>query len=98
MILWCLGFDITVVYKPGTKIPVTDALSRVCLPESAIEESRQCKINFVTGIESPIDVRRIKDDNSHNSTFNMLKDIATDRIYGSSVHRNSGTTGTSDVI
>ena len=75
MILWCLGFDITVVYKPGTKIPVADALSRVCLPESAIEESRQCEVNFVTGIESPIDVHRIKDETHHDSTLNMLKDI-----------------------
>ena len=63
------------VYKPGTKIPVADALSRVCLPESAIEESRQCEVNFVTGIGSPIDVHRIKDETHHDSTLNMLKDI-----------------------
>ena len=75
MILLCLGFEITMVYKPGTKIPVADALSRVCLPESAIEESRQCEVNFVTGIESPIDVHRIKDETHHDSTLNMLKDI-----------------------
>ena len=63
------------VYKPGTKIPVADALSRVCLPESTIEESRQCEVNFVPGIESPIDVHRIKDETHHYSTLNMLKDI-----------------------
>ena len=62
------------VYKPGTKIPVADALSRVCLPESAIVESRKCEVNFVTGIESPIDVHRIKEAH-HDSTLSMLKDI-----------------------
>ena len=54
---------------------MADALSRVCLPGSAIEESRQCEVNFVTGIESPIDVHRIKDETHHDSTLNMLKDI-----------------------
>ena len=75
MILWCSGFDITVDYKPGTKIPVTDALSRVCLPEIVIEESRQCEVNIVTGIKSPIDVHRIKDKTHYDSILNMLKDI-----------------------
>ena len=69
MILWCSGFDITVVYKPGTKISVADALSRVCLPESTIEESRQCEVNFVTEIKSPFDVHRIKAETHHDSTL-----------------------------
>ena len=31
MLLRCLRFDTEVIYKPGIKIPVADALSRVCL-------------------------------------------------------------------
>ena len=50
-------------------------IQKVCLPESAIEESRQCEVNFVTGIESPIDVHRIKDETHHYNTLNMPKDI-----------------------
>ena len=92
MILWCLGFDITVLYKPGTKIPVADALSRVCLPASAIEESRQCEVNFVTGIESPIDVHRIKDETHHDSTLNMLKD-SLQRLAESTEAVSTGTLG-----
>ena len=32
MLLRCLKYDIDVKYKPGIKVPVADALSRVCIP------------------------------------------------------------------
>lgn len=75
MILWCLRFDITVVYKPGIKIPVADALSRVCTPKQKPLQPQQRDVSFITGIESPIDTQRIKDESLRDSTFNMLKDV-----------------------
>ena len=32
MLLPCVKYDIDVKYKPGIKVPVADALSRVCIP------------------------------------------------------------------
>ena len=74
MILWCLRFDIAVVYKPGVKIPVADALSRVCIPKRQPEKSRKNEVDFITGVKTPIDVQRIKDESLRDSTLNMLKD------------------------
>ncbi len=73
MILWCLRFDITVIYKPGRKIPVADALSRVCLPKKQPDQTRNHEVSFVSGITSPIDIARIKDASLQDSTLNMLK-------------------------
>lgn len=74
MIMWCLRFDVTVKYKPGSKIPVADALSRVCLPERGPVQRRQHEVSFVSGIKSPIDIKRIKDESLQDGTLNMLKD------------------------
>ena len=71
MIIRCLRFDINVVYKPGVKVPVADALSRMCMPAKKADEPRD--INFVTGIESPIDLQRIREACLQDATSNLLK-------------------------
>ena len=81
MILWCLRFNIAVVYKPGVKIPVADELSRVCIPKHQPEKSRKNDVDFITGVKTHTDVQRIKDESLRDST----------------VHKSCGTTGTSDV-
>ena len=75
MILWCLRFDITVVYKPGIKIPVADALSRVCIPTFDHCISEEHEVNFIDGMKSPLDVGRIKEESFRDITFSMLKDM-----------------------
>ena len=72
MILWCLRFDISVIYKPGRSIPVADALSRVCLPKTQTDRA-QHDVNFVSGISSPIDINRVKEESLKDSTLNILK-------------------------
>ena len=74
MILWCLHFDVAVLYKPGVKIPVADAFSRVCIPKHQPEKSRQNEVDVITVVKIPIDVQRIKDESLRDSTLNMLKD------------------------
>ena len=39
MLFRCLKYDIKVKYKPGIKVPVADALSRVCIPPKANKET-----------------------------------------------------------
>ena len=76
LILWCLRFDVTVVYKPGIKIPVADALSRVCLPPAETGQREQGhEVHFVTGLSTPININRIKEESLKDSTLNLLKDI-----------------------
>ena len=74
MILWCLRFDITVKYKPGIKIPVADALSRVCLQRPK-HEPCQKEVSFISSMQLPIELQRIKDASLQDATLNLLKDI-----------------------
>ena len=73
MILWCLRFDITVKYKPGIKIPVADALSRVCL-QRPTHEPCQKEISFISNMQLPIELQRIKDASLQDATLNLLKE------------------------
>lgn len=73
MILWCSRFEVTVRYKPGIKIPVADALSRVCVP-NVKPEPRQKEVSFISGIQSPIDIQRIKEETISDATLSQLKD------------------------
>ena len=71
MLLRCLRFDTEVIYKPDIKIPVADALSRVCL-KPAVPPQKQ-EISFVSGIKSPINLQRIKDESSKDPEQQILK-------------------------
>ena len=71
MLLRCLRFDIRVVYKPGSKIPVADALSRVCVINTSPSKQEVHEVNFIG--ESPIDIQRVKEETAQDSTLNILK-------------------------
>ena len=71
MLLRCLRFDTEVIYKPGIKIPVADALSRVCLKPAVPPQKHE--ISFVSGIKSPIDLQRIKDESAKDPEQHLLK-------------------------
>ena len=73
MLLRCLRFDINVVYKPGTKIPVADALSRVCVQPD--QQPTKHEVSFVSGIQCPIDIQRIKEESAKDSEQNLLKHV-----------------------
>ena len=77
MILNCLKFDITVKYKPGVKIPMADALSRICTPteKEKEEEERKFEINFISNITSPINISLIKSATEKDPTLNRLKQM-----------------------
>lgn len=80
-LLRCLKFDITVKYKPGIKIPVADALSRVCFKKNSQKKEDQGKhheVNFITNITSPIDIRLIKTATDQDTTLNRLKKMITE--------------------
>ena len=74
MLLRCLKYDVEVKYKPGIKVPVADALSRVCVPprKHAAEEKQ---VSFISGISCPISISRIKEESTKDSTQNLLKDV-----------------------
>ena len=74
MILGCLKFDIDVRYKPGIKVPVADALSRVCIPPKPIDQPEEHEISFISGVKTPIDMQRIKEESAKDSQQNLLKD------------------------
>ena len=61
MMLACLKFDIDVKYKPGIKIPVADALSRVCVPPKSTYTIEH-EVSFVSGVKTPISLDRIKEE------------------------------------
>ena len=73
MLLRCLRFDINVKYKPGTKVPVADALSRVCIQPAPNHVKHE--VSFVSGIECPIDIKRIKEECSKDPEQNILKEV-----------------------
>ena len=75
MLLRCLKYDVEVVYKPGIKVPVADALSRVCVKKTdRVQQVHE--VSFVAGIKCPIDVKRIKSvceqDTTHHTLRNMV--------------------------
>ena len=50
MLLRCLKYDVEVVYKPGIKVPVADALSRVCVKKTdRVQQVHE--VSFVAGIK-----------------------------------------------
>ena len=67
MILACLKFDIDVKYKPGIKIPVADALSRVCVPPK-YTYTIEHEVSFVSGVKTPISLDHIKEESTKDST------------------------------
>ena len=74
MILACLKYDIDVKYKPGIKVPVADALSRVCVPPKKPTTKKEHEVSFISGLRCPISIERIKEESLKDSTQNLLKD------------------------
>ena len=73
MLLRCLKYDIDVKYKPGIKVPVADALSRVCIPPKSSTQPEKHEVSFISGIKCPINTDRIKEESQKDSTQNLLK-------------------------
>ena len=96
MLLRCLRFDTEVIYKPGIKIPVADALSRVCLKPAVPPQKHE--ISFVSGIKSPIDlsVSKTKVPRIQNSIFSSTQFTMAGLTNVNNANTNCGTTGTSD--
>ena len=110
LLLRCMKFDITVRCKAGKKIPVADALSRVCFKAGADVHRAGADLNkagadvnkeihFITTKSCPIDIKLIQEAIMQDQDLNKLKDVIL-RVgldIGNSVHKNWGTTGHLDV-
>ena len=73
ILLRCMRFQVQIVYIPGPKIPVADALSRVCIQAGTRPPQQQQEVSFVAGIECPIDLQKIKQVCQEDPTHNMLR-------------------------
>ena len=63
-----LQFDIKFVYKPEIKIPVADALFRVCMTTAKLHH-----VNVIP--ESPIDLQIIKQATAQDPKLDIRKDV-----------------------
>ena len=72
MLLRCLKYDIEIKYTPGRKIPVADALSRVCIEKDDTQEQVR-EVSFVEGIKCPIDLKRVRDACDKDATHTTLR-------------------------
>ena len=77
----CLKFDIEANYRRGENIPITDALSRVCLKKDkhtpVSNKSKWCSpdsnIHFITEKSSPMSINLVKSALARDKSMYVLK-------------------------
>ena len=78
-LLRCLKYDVVVRYKPGKSIPVADALSRICMPQTDSREPQnltvRTDIHFISEVPKPLRIQTIKTGTENDQTLVKLKEV-----------------------